>query len=229
MSTRRDEIAIALTSCNYIYRLLKQVFAGEPSPELVQALTDEFTEEVLTLLLSEESLAPYKELFAQLKQAVSANPDKTIGYLKSEFVYLMWGPGQLPAPPWESVYVNKTRMLFQQSTLEVRRAYLEYNLLPAEYPHVADDHIAIELDFLAQLGQLAEESLEAGDIPKLQKILSGQKEFLEKHLLVWIGDFAREIQSSKTHYLYPQMACLTKELLHASHSALTEMICAIAN
>ena len=229
MNTRRDEIAIALAGSNYIYRLLKRVFAGEPNLQLTQALTDEFTDEALSLFLSEESFAPYKELFAQLKQATTADCDKIISHLKGEYTYLMLGPGKLPAPPWESVYVNKTRMLFQESTLEVRRAYLEYNLLPAEYPHVADDHIAMELDFMARLGQLAEQSLEAGDTAQLQKILSSQKAFLENHLLVWIGDFAQEMQSATTHYLYPQMACLTKEFLHASHSAISELISAIAN
>lgn len=38
-------------------------------------------------------------------------------------------PGSLPAPPWESAYLSEDRLLFQESTLEVRKAYLKYNYM----------------------------------------------------------------------------------------------------
>lgn len=224
MNAVSDEIAIVLAGRSYTYQLLKQVFGHEPSVHLLKTVLNEFTWEVLELFLDEECLVPYKELFAELNKAVLADSDATISRLKSEYVYLLIGPDKLPAPPWESVYVNKARVIFQESTLKVRKAYLEHQLLPAEYPHVADDHIAIELDFMAKLGKMCQDYFEAGDIPQTRKILTDQRDFLQNHLLVWIDEFAQQIQNSKTHHFYPPMASLTAQLLRTDLSIIEELL-----
>ncbi|MCL2398517.1 MAG: molecular chaperone TorD family protein [Defluviitaleaceae bacterium] len=218
-----NEIAIILAGRSYIYKILKQVFGHEPNLQLLKTITGKFTEEVMEIFLKEDQLISYNELFAQIKQAIIDNED-LLERIKSEYVYLMLGPNKLPAPPWESVYINKERVIFQQSTLKVRQAYLEYQLLPAEYPHVADDHIAIELDFMFRLGQLCQESFEKEDMQRLKKLLSDQKNFLGNHLLVWINDFSIEIKESQTHYFYPQMASLTADILHSDHDVIKELL-----
>jgi len=223
-SNCHDEILIVLAGRSYIYQLLAHVFREEPSSQLLEGLTGGFTEEVLDIMLDEECLAHYTELFARIRTALSTDPDDTIDRLKSEYVYLMLGPEKLPAPPWESVYVNKAPLLFQESTLKVRQTYLEYDLLPAAYPHEADDHLALELNYMAHLAQLSRESFEKNDIHQMRKTLSDQKAFLENHLLVWIGDFAEQIQSSKKRYFYPQMASLTKHIVHADYASLDELL-----
>ena len=219
-----DEIAIVLAGRSFIYQMLAHVFQQEPSRELLEALTTSFTTEVLELMLDEECFEPYKVMLAELSAAMTEAPADTIECLKSEYVCLLLGPGKLSAPPWESVYVNKAPLLFQESTLQVRQAYLEYNLLPAKYPREADDHLAIELNFMAHLAQLSLESFEKNDFLELRKILSDAKTFLENHLLVWIGDFVCQIQTSKTHHFYPKIASLTKHILHADHAALDELL-----
>jgi len=219
-----DEIIITLAGRSYIYQLLTHVFRGEPSAQLLEGLTGGFTEEVLNMMLDEKCLASYKELSAQIRTDMSTAPNDTIDRIKSEFAYLMLGPEKLPAPPWESVYVNKAPLLFQESTLKVRQTYLEYDLLPAAYPHEADDHLALELNFMAHLAQLSRECFEKNDVSLLRKTLSDQKAFLENHLLVWIGDFAEQIQNSKKRYFYPHMASLTKHIVHADHAALDELL-----
>ena len=229
MTAQCTEVAIVLAGRNHIYQLLKHVFGQEPSVQLLEAITSDFTGEVLDIVLERECLEQYTALFAELRKAISADPERTLDRIKSEYVYLMLGPGKLPAPPWESVYVSKARLLFQESTLKVRQAYLEYSLLPEAYPHVADDHLSIEMDFMAQLGQLAQESLEKGELSQLEKILSDQKAFLDDHLLVWIGDFAQDIQSARTQYFYPHMASLASHIAHADRAAVDELLAAVKN
>ena len=48
------------------------------------------------------------------------------------------GSGNLGAPPWESTYVGKEGLLFQESTLKVRHEYAESGYLPQDYSKVAD-------------------------------------------------------------------------------------------
>lgn len=226
MTTQNDGIAILLANRHYLYELLQHVFGHEPGAELMKVLTDEHTQDALGLLLDEDSseLQEYLHLLAKLKEAISSDEAETLDKLNSEYTYLMLGPNKLPAPPWESVYLTKERTIFQESTLKVRREYLKYNFLPANYPHEADDHLAMELDFMAHLSKMALENFEEEKYEGVKKILSDQKEFLQGHLLVWIGDFTQQIQESKTHYLYPQMAKLTEQVLKVDAVALDEII-----
>lgn len=224
MITQNDGIAIVLANRHYIYELLQHIFGDGPSAELLEIATSEHTQEALKLLLDEDKLDDHLAVLAELKQAFSTDAEGMLDKLKGEYTYLMLGPNKLPAPPWESVYLNEERTIFQESTLRVRRTYLEYQFLPANYPHEADDHIALELDFMAHLGKMAQERFEEGNLEEVKRLLSDQKAFLEEHLSLWIGDFAEQIQLSKTHLFYPQMAELTEQVVKMDAATLDELI-----
>ncbi|MBM4765338.1 molecular chaperone TorD family protein [Bacillus sp. B15-48] len=222
MNTQTDSITILLANRSYLYRLLQRTFGDEPDFELLKIVTNEHTKESLELLIGE---GDHKfDLLNRLEQGLVHNKKITLDKLKGEYTYLMIGPNKLPAPPWESIYRTKERLIFQESTLKVRKAYLEYNFTHAKYPHEPDDHLSLELDFMAHLSQLAAENLSEGKTKEVKKILEDQKAFLDQHLLVWIGEFAEQIQKSKTHYFYPQMALLTEEVLKVDRKLIEEVI-----
>jgi len=223
MASHDDAMAIVLSGRGYLYQLLQHVFGHEPGRELLDAVTGEHTREVMELLSDEGEYGPDLELLSELREAIETDPEAVLDRLKSEYTYLLIGPNKLPAPPWESVYVTKERLILQESTLRVRRAYLKYQLLPAEYPHVADDHIAMELDFMARLAQMSQKSLEERDMEKLKTLLADQSAFLDEHLLKWVGAFAEEMQGAKTRHFYPQMARLTERFLRNDRNLLDEL------
>ncbi|MGE4273092.1 MAG: molecular chaperone [Desulfitobacterium sp.] len=226
MNQQNDAMAILLANRSYLYRLLQRIFGGEPQADILRVATDSHTQEALQLLLQDDEHLFDKHVDAlnEVAQAMEVDPAQTLDKLKSEYTYLFIGPNSLPAPPWESVYLTKERVLFQESTLNVRRAYLKYNFLPSNYPHEADDHIGLELDFMAHLSQLAQEHFEKGSSEEFKRVLEDQKAFLQEHLLMWIGDFAVDIQKSKTHYFYPVMADLTKNVLKIDAELLDELL-----
>ena len=223
MDSQYNAIAIILANRCYLYILLRHVFGHEPNREMLKAVTSDHTCEAMELISDGDEFVPYIERFAELRQAVSNDPEAVLDALKSEYTYLLIGPNKLPAPPWESVYITKERLILQESTMRVRRAYLKYQLLPAEYPHVADDHIAMELDFMARLAQMSQKSLDEGDMEKLETLLADQSAFLDEHLLKWVGAFAEEIQGAKTRHLYPQMVLLTERFLRNDRNLLDEL------
>lgn len=194
--------------------------------EVLKIAADSHTEEALKLLLQEDEHL-FEEAFKVLEQvalALQDKPEQILDKLNSEYTYLFIGPNALPAPPWESVYLSKEKALFQESTLKVRQAYLKYKFLPANYPREADDHLALELDFMAHLSQMAQEYIENGQIEKMKEVLADQKAFLNDHMLLWIDDFAKDIQKSKTHYLYPAMAELTRHYLKIDAALIEELL-----
>jgi TorA maturation chaperone TorD len=94
---------------------------------------------------------------------------------------LFVGPGRVEANPWESTYVSSDNTIFQKVTLEVRKAFVSQELLPAAYPNVADDHIALELDFMAALAGRADDAYRAADCQKFRTALEASRDFLDKH------------------------------------------------
>jgi len=226
MSQQNDAVAILIANRSYLYRLLQRIFGGEPQMEVLKIATDSHTEEALKLLLQEDEHL-FEEAFKVLEQvalALQDKPEQILDKFNSEYTYLFIGPNALPAPPWESVYLSKEKALFQESTLRVRQAYLKYKFLPANYPREADDHLALELDFMAHLSQIAQEHFENGQIEEMKEILADQKAFLNDHILLWIDDFAKDIQKSKTHYLYPAMAELTRHYLKIDAALIEELL-----
>ncbi|QRV01711.1 molecular chaperone TorD family protein [Arcanobacterium phocisimile] len=53
-------------------------------------------------------------------------------------------------PPFESVHRGDDRLVFDKQTLEVRSEYSKLSLRAPNYNAEPDDHIGLELDFLAQ-------------------------------------------------------------------------------
>ena len=218
--TKNDEVAVALAGRSYIYQLLKYIFADEPTAQLLDLITEDFTYEVLSLFVSEDEMTLFAHLVTRIKERRVEDELHLLDDLKGEYTALFIGPNKLVAPPWESVYVNKARVILQESTLKVREFYRRHQLLPANYPRVADDHLAIELDFMAKLSKRVEESEDVS-------LLKEQLEFLDSHLLRWVPQFATDIQSSKTHRMYPFMAKITETALLTDRMLLEELIASV--
>ena len=111
---------------------------------------------------------------------------------KAKYTRLFVGPAALPAPPWESVYTSHERLIMQPCTLEVRAAYRERGFEPALCRHVPDDHVALELDFLAALAKDALEAQQQADAEAARDALAASSRFLGEHLGAWVGPFADE-------------------------------------
>lgn len=219
-NVRYDSIAILLANRKYLYHLLQKIFGDEPTLETLNSLNSDFTQTSLALLSMEDKLSGIKSFLSKLEQ----DREKELDKLCSEYTRLFLGPTKLPAPPWESVYVNKERLIFQESTLKVREWYLKYDFVPTNYRTEADDHIALELDFMANLADFAENSLENNQIDSLIKILNDQKSFLEKHMLNWVPQYVADLQASTTHPFYFEAAGILNLFLKVDHAVVTEII-----
>ncbi len=224
-----ESVQVLLAGTTYMYQLFQNIFGNEPNAELYQALMDETTKDVLEIFRTSGHPGFDKGIghLSRLGKYFNGDTDKALERLSSEYTHLLIGPNKLPAPPWESVYLSKEHLLFQESTLKVRQAYLKHNFIPAEYPHVADDHLALELDFMANLSKMTEEACAGQDNSRVLELLQEQKSFLTEHLLAWVPEFADRIQKSPTMYLYPAMAKMLNEFLHIHLEVIEEILSVI--
>lgn len=212
-----DSMELLLSNRRFLYTLLARAFASEPDGTLLGVVMDERTGDECALLDGDEGAG--RRLWRVLADEAAADEDDR---LRSEYTRLFLGPEKLPAPPWESVYVNGEPLLFQESTLVVREAYRRSGYVSAGYPREADDHVAIELDFMATLAAKTCEAA-AGD----RGALEAQRAFLEEHLLAWIDSFAERLGSCDTvSGFYPSFARLAALACRRDAGVLKELLAA---
>ena len=207
-----------LTGEALLFGLLGRVFYTYPSQEERAWLQSLIEEQVF----SETPFAPEQPDVIEglhMLQAWSNDvlDDRAFEDLQSDYTRLFIGPGEVIVPPWESVYFNKERLIFQEQTLEVRSWYRRFGLEAEHLHREPDDHIGLELAFLVHLAQLGLTEPEDGDQQaNLEQILQAQKDFLSEHLLRWGSAFCNQVCDKANTLFYRGAAQLT-------HGALAEL------
>lgn len=178
----RDDNVLAARQ--YLYRAHQCLLGSEPKGTAFEAFDVELYEEACAMV---GMGAPKKmvDLYRDARESATCREA-----LQSEYVRALVGPGKLPSAPWESAQLSGDGALFSRQTLDVRNAYRVQGFLPQEYPRVADDHIALECGFLAEMAARALERQKAGDEEGSTAALAVSRAFLEKHPLLWIDAFA---------------------------------------
>lgn len=228
-----DELTIktALVARTYIYRLAQMLFGSEPSIELLNQLFSEVTDEALSLYEAGDTsgaLRQAHEGIQKLGRTYTNNPTRFLETAQRDYAHLLVGPEDLKAPPWECVYRTKERVLFQEVTLKVREAYRAQNMLPSRYPHVSDDHVAIELDFMGKLAAKAQDAFDAGDCAECLRLLGAQRAFLVDHLMAWTPAYATDVADAAPNSLYACAGALCAAVLPLDRDLIEELETGIA-
>lgn len=108
-----------------------------------------------------------------------------LGTLTWDFNRLFVGPGKMLAAPWESVYRSKTKLTFQEPTLQVRELYERFGLQAPAMHREPDDHLGLELAFVATLSDVAVRAATGNDTTQLARCFQAERDFLQDHLLAW--------------------------------------------
>jgi TorA maturation chaperone TorD len=209
-----EQTEILLAARRYLYTLFQSLLGTEPSLEQFQAIGLPLAREAFVILWeqgavstqsadepSADSHPPIRE-FLEALDAASKNPES----LKPEYTQLLIGPNKLSAPPWESVYTTGERVIFQRSTLEIRNFYRSQGFIPQLYPKVADDHIALELDFLRLLAERALMAFQVNEQKTLCEAIQASGDFLDEHLLKWVDRFAGDLARDNKSKFYATLA-----------------------
>ncbi len=114
--------------------------------------------------------------------------------LKQDQASLFIGIDKVLAPLWESVYFNERRLVFQEETLQVREWYSRFQLQAERINREPDDHIGLELIFIAQLASRALQAMEDNNEAAFNELLQAQRDFLSEHLLRWGPAWAKLVK-----------------------------------
>ncbi len=134
-----------------------------------------------------------------------------IDSLKIDYTRLSMGPYRLLAPPYGSVYLEKTRRVMGDSTMDAKQRYQEagLNLTLKEAP----DHVAIELEFMYYLICREIEAIVNYNESDIALYLKKQKDFLQNHLGKWVSKFTDNISANAETVFYQNVAHITESLV----------------
>ena len=114
------------------------------------------------------------------------------------------------ASPYESVWLDKDHLERQEPMFEVRKWYAHYGLATENWSARPEDHIALQLKFLAHLFR-RDEPFAATDAAR----------FMDRHILLWCPDFAATVAARCRTRFYAGMVVLTAAYLEELRDLLT--------
>jgi anaerobic sulfite reductase subunit A len=126
------------------------------------------------------------------------------------------------ASPYESVYTSEERLIMQEARDKALAVYRARGLHSADPMEIPEDHISLELEFMAHLCQ---ETLRAGgDWACASILLKEQKEFFEQHLVRWIPAFCADIAKCASTDFYKAIGKITLGFLNMEQEILEYLL-----
>jgi TorA maturation chaperone TorD len=175
-----------------VYRLVAGVFVEEPGVAFLGRLRDEATLAALAqagVRFGPDFLEPDLESLAET--------------LACEFTTMFAASGGFP--PVESVRL--TGRYQQGPHFDVKAEYARAGFaVGGGRFRIPEDHLGVELLFVAELLERGAAALEAGDLPRWRSIDRDIKRFWSLHLARWVRGYCRLVERASEHSLYREMA-----------------------
>ena len=164
----------------------------------------------------------YHQLYAYLKRAW----DDSVTELAIDYVSTFIGHGvngYSAAYPYESVYTSERRLLMQEARAEVLATLRENELMRGAW-NEAEDHIALELEFMQRMALRAAEALDDAAEDEAVAYLRTSYDFLENHLLNWVPMLVADMRMHARTLFYQGLAQLTLGSLQEDEAVLRELL-----
>jgi len=189
-----------------LFRFLGVLFLEEPKREVI--------EDLAKMKISDDIKKDLPHGLKLLIEAVHRNLhrlDEWLEDLAVEYARLFIGPKPPPAIPYASFYLSESKSLMTEETLKVRETYLKAGFAVKEPGRMLEDHIAVELEFLARLTEKIIEALKSGNTEEAETLYHLRKDFIENHLKLWLPAFIERILDSTQEDFYRGCAYFLKE------------------
>lgn len=188
----RGALAALMASRANVYRLLSRCFRCEVDAALAHELANEFAFKSDSAVLT--------EALASMRAAVADAGEHELEMLAVTFDRVFFGMGPLTARhafPYESVYTSDKGIMMQEAYASVTRAYREQALAKDASFTEPEDHLAVELAFMATLADRAVTFLSTSDASgdeAAEETVRQSLAFARAHLLNWVDRFCAELE-----------------------------------
>lgn len=179
--------------------MLTSLHDKEPDDLLLQALREEGFPQGLGLRLIGEGGSQALDL---MKRALAALPEEidesVLNELAADYanIYLNYG---IHVSPEESVWIDEENLTCQDSMFQVRAWYEQYGLVAENWRIRPDDHLVLQLQFLAHLFSVVQTETD----------LDQAARFMDEHLLRWLSSFSERVAGRCDTPYFAGVALLT--------------------
>lgn len=212
----------------FAYDILRRFFIEEPSKDYIKEFIQRNMIDLFPFQDESDGICEGVQVVKRyLAKHDLVHNDSHFEDLHWDYTRMFIGPFEVPAQPWESVYVRKDKLLFQKTTMDVRKIYEKYGFQTTDFNIEADDHVGLELDFVFQLNQLCIRAGEA-DRPdvgrEINRLLKEQKRFIDDHLLAFIPQFAEKVVTHAETDFFKGLAAILEHFLQMDSKVLQELL-----
>lgn len=144
--------------------------------------------------------------------------------LAAEYASLFLNVGPKPVYLAESVYLGKEHLLYEAPYFDAVRIYHLYDFKKRASFKEPEDHIAIELEFMAHLCDLASVSIDEGKKDYGAGYLNNQVEFLDLHLSKWVPNLVEKLRWASQNNFYLALADLLNGFVATDRAIAEEFV-----
>ncbi len=188
---------------------------------LSRILLQELDLEILKTIKNDENILGFFPTLQEWEQLTTVEDQKLLEeYFNPDFVNL----SILHLIPYETFYTREDQMIETGGANPVTDIYSAYNFM-VDYEAartVSADHIGVELEFMHHLATAELKALEEDDKSAVKELQEVQKEFLNKHLLIWAPLYLINMKFEARTPLYYDGAEMALEFLLSDNEYLTK-------
>jgi putative dimethyl sulfoxide reductase chaperone len=223
-----DDVMNIFYAREYAYDIFRRFFIEEPSREYVKHFIQQNMIDLFPFQEESEGISDgVKKIKAYLSKFNPGIIEKHFEDLHWDYTKMFIGPFEIQASPWESVYVRQDKLLFQKTTMDVRKLYHKYGYHTGTNNIEADDHIGLELDFMYHLNQLSIQSGETKTETTIQEVnylLMEQQQFIDNHLALYVPQLTTKMNEHAETEFFKGMAELLHHFLIIDSNVLKELL-----
>lgn len=128
-----------------------------------------------------------------------------------DHVALFSGPSP-KSPPWESVWLERDKLLFGRQTEKVHNFYADWGIEIQQAGSEPEDHLGLELAFLLFLLHV-DRTTPPEDAQKRVNVQKALRSFMDDHLLLWAGDCLSTASREASTVFYRELTKLCWAML----------------
>ncbi|MEE9196090.1 MAG: molecular chaperone TorD family protein [Alphaproteobacteria bacterium] len=182
-----------------LYGFLAAVFREEPTAALLREIREPAVQKAL------------KAAGVDLDVGLDGRSEEDLlEGLAVEYTRLFIGPGR-HIPPYAAVHLGGEGASLWGPETTWFKGFIEdagFNYRP-DY-HDLPDHVSVELEFMREITAREARALAEEDEGRAKKLRRIEREFLGKHLALWILEFCRKVAAEAELPFYREVAVLSK-------------------
>jgi TorA-specific chaperone len=212
------------------YLFLSRSFSREVNRTFLQSFFEVSNSLQASLRNVEGSnLARGRELLKSFCSEIrGADEEVVIGDLARQYAFLFLGVGSETVALCESAYRSEGGLLFQNAYFDIMEKYRQAGLGKREDFPEPEDHLSLELAYMAHLCRRIISSIETGKKEEAKKYYQYQGSFLKDHLLSWVPKFSRNLSEISPSPFYKALAYLLEGYIKIDFELLDSLLPAVA-